>query len=55
MNDAHEIQLRDDEEYKQAGKIIRALIDRKLIKGQSDEETYINVWETAFEILDLFK
>jgi len=55
MSDAHNIQVRDDEEYKQAGKIIRVLIDRKLIKGSSSEETYSNVWAAAFEILDLFK
>ena len=55
MSDAHNIQVRDDEEYKQAGKIIRVLIDRKLIKGSSIEETYSNVWAAAFEILDLFK
>ena len=52
MCDANNIQTRCDEEYKEAGKIIRVLIDRKLI---SSTETYSNVWAAAFEIMDLAK
>ena len=55
MCDANNIQTRSDEEYKEAGKIIRVLIDRKLISGESDTETYSNVWAAAFEIMDLAK
>jgi len=47
------IQVRSEEDYASAAKIIRVLVDRGLVTGESEQETFANVWEAAFEILDI--
>jgi hypothetical protein len=46
---------RTEEEYKEAQKIMRILIDSGLISGSSGIEEYMNTWEAVFKILDLTK
>ena len=46
--------LRTEEEYDQAQKIIRILIDNGCIKSSSGIDEYIKDWEMAFSIVDIF-